>query len=122
MALFFGQKFVLCLINNEGYYYCYLDNILKSRIIQIMKTVLETETFKKQADKIWSESERLEFIVYLSANPGAGDVIPHADGARKIRWTVGGSGKRGGVRVIYFNLDADVICLVAIYKKTKKRT
>ena len=48
-----------------------------------MKTVLETETFKKQADKIWSESERLEFIVYLSANPGAGDVIPHADGARK---------------------------------------
>jgi hypothetical protein len=26
----------------------------------------------------------------------AGDVIPHADGARKIRWTVGGSGKRGG--------------------------
>ena len=24
-----------------------------------MKTVLETETFKKQADKIWSESERL---------------------------------------------------------------
>ena len=45
-----------------------------------MKTVLETEIFKKQADKIWSESERLEFIVYLSANPGAGDVIPHADG------------------------------------------
>lgn len=45
-----------------------------------MKTVLETEIFKKQADKIWPESERLEFIVYLSANPGAGDVIPHADG------------------------------------------
>jgi len=85
-----------------------------------MNTVLETETFKKQADKIWSESERLEFIVYLSANPCAGDVIPHADGARKIRWTLGGSGKRGGVRVIYFNLDADVICLVAIYKKTEK--
>ena len=120
MALFFGQKFVLCLINNEGY--CYFDNILKSRIVQIIKTVLETETFKKQAVKIWSESERLEFIVYLSANPGAGDVIPHAEGARKIRWTVSGSGKHGGVRVIYFNLDADVICLVAIYKKTKKRT
>ena len=96
MALFFSQKFVLCLRNNEGYYNCYLDNILKSRIIQIIKTVLETETFNKQADKIWSESERLEFIVYLSANPGA------------------------GVRVIYFNLDADVICLVAIYKKTEK--
>ena len=85
-----------------------------------MKAVLETETFKKQADKIWSESERLEFIVYLSENPGAGDVIPHADGARKIRWTLGGSGKRGGVRVIYFNLDADVICLIAIDKKTEK--
>jgi len=26
-----------------------------------MKTIIETATFKKQADKIWSEDERLEF-------------------------------------------------------------
>ena len=38
----------------------------------------------------------------------------------KIRWTIGNSGKSGGVRVIYFNLDADILCLVAIYKKAEK--
>lgn len=97
-----------------------LDNIRDTRIIKRMKTVRETETFKKQADKIWSEDERLEFVAYISANPDAGDVIPHADGARKIRWMVGNSGKRGGVRVIYFNLDTDILCLVAIYKKSEK--
>ena len=59
-------------------------------------------------------------ISYISSNPLAGDVIPKAEGARKIRWTVKGSGKRGGTRVIYFNLDKDIICLVAIYKKTDK--
>lgn len=85
-----------------------------------MKTVLETDTFKKQVDKIWSEEERLTFISYISANPNAGDVIPNADGARKIRWSAENKGKRGGSRVIYFNLDADILCLVAIYKKAAK--
>jgi len=82
-----------------------------------MKTVRETETFKRQADKIWSEEERLEFISYLASNPIVGDVIPKAEGARKVRWTVKGSGKSGGVRVIYFTVDTDMLCLVAIYKK-----
>ncbi len=85
-----------------------------------MKTVYETDTFKKQADKIWSEDERLTFITYISDNPNAGDVIPNAEGARKIRWTIHGKGKRGGVRVIYFNVNTDLLCLVAIYKKTER--
>jgi hypothetical protein len=85
-----------------------------------MKTVVETPTFKKQVDKIWSEEERLNFVSYISAHPAAGDVIPNAEGARKIRWTVQGSGKRGGVRVIYFNVSMDVLCLIAIYKKAEK--
>jgi hypothetical protein len=85
-----------------------------------MKTVRETETFKKQADKTWSADERLEFAAYIAANPAAGDVIPGAHGARKIRWSVGDQGKRGGVRVIYFNLNADMICLVALYKKADR--
>jgi hypothetical protein len=46
-------------------------------------------------------------------------VIPGADGARKVRWTVSGSGKRGGVRVIYFNLsEQGLIYLITIYQKT----
>lgn len=85
-----------------------------------MKTVQETPTFKKQADAIWTEAERLDFISHIAANPEAGDVIPDAEGARKIRWSVKGTGKRGGVRVIYFNIDSDLLCLIAIYKKANK--
>lgn len=57
----------------------------------------------------------------LNLNPTAGDVIPNADGARKVRWTVKGTGKRGGVRVVYFNQDAEgLIYLIAIYQKSDK--
>lgn len=86
-----------------------------------MRTVIETPTFQKQAEKIWTEDERLEFIDWIAANPLSGDVIPGADGARKVRWTRSGSGKSGGVRVIYFNLsEEDVVLLVAVYAKAKQ--
>lgn len=85
-----------------------------------MKTVIETSTFQKQVDKIWSEDERFSFITYISANPESGDVIPGTDGARKILWSVKGKGKRGGVRVIYFNTDETRLYLIAIYQKSRK--
>jgi hypothetical protein len=86
-----------------------------------MRTVVETPTFQRQASEIWSEDERLDFITWISKNPLAGDVIPGAEGARKIRWSLESRGKRGGVRVIYFNLSAQgVVYLVAIYKKSER--
>ncbi|MFY9259783.1 MAG: hypothetical protein WAO71_04660 [Gallionella sp.] len=78
-------------------------------------------TFQKQADKIWSESERLAFIDWIAVNALAGDVIPGADGARKVRWGRAGSGKRGGVRVVYFNLtEQGVVVLVLLYAKSEQ--
>jgi len=86
-----------------------------------MFTVIETPTFQKQAAKVWSVSERHAFIDWIAAHPEAGDVIPGADGARKVRWTVQGKGKRGGARVIYFNLTEDeLVLLVAVYAKSDK--
>jgi len=83
-----------------------------------MYTVIETPSFQKQAEKIWIEPERIEFINWIAENALAGDVIPGAQGARKVRWSVGGRGKRGGVRVVYFNLtEQGVLLLVIIYTK-----
>lgn len=83
-----------------------------------MRTVIETPTFQKQAEKIWSEDERLAFIDWIARNPLAGDVIPGADGARKVRWSIAGTGKRGGVRVIYFNLtEQGTLVLITLYQK-----
>ena len=86
-----------------------------------MFTVIETPTFQKQVAKVWTEAERLEFIAWIAANPTAGDVIPGADGARKVRWAVQGKGKRGGARVVYFDLsDDELVLLVAVYAKADK--
>lgn len=41
-----------------------------------MRTVIETPTFQKQTEKLWSEDERLAFIDWIAANPLAGDMLP----------------------------------------------
>jgi len=38
----------------------------------------------------------------LIRRPAAGNLIPGSGGLRKIRWSLKGHGKRGGVRVIYY--------------------
>ena len=86
-----------------------------------MYTFAETATFIADADKLWSETERLEFFTWLSSNPEAGDVIPESGGCRKVRWSRAGTGKRGGVRVIYFTrLLSSEIWLLLIYAKSAR--
>ncbi|CDW92502.1 MULTISPECIES: hypothetical protein [Thiomonas] len=84
-----------------------------------MRTVIETPTFQKQANRIWADEERLQFITCIAEHADAGDVIPGADGARKVRCKRAGSDKSGGVRVIYLNLtDEEAVLLVALCAKT----
>lgn len=83
-----------------------------------MYTVVETPLFSADARDIWSEDERGEFCAWLAGSPLAGDPIPGSGGCRKVRWARAGTGKRGGVRVIYFNrLASGVIYLLVIYAK-----
>ncbi|WP_400767255.1 DNA-binding protein [Methylosinus sporium] len=61
----------------------------------------------------------MAFIAFISSNPNAGDVVPGSGGLRKIRWGSIGRGKRGGVRVIYFNRLTDgEIWLLLVYPKS----
>lgn len=86
-----------------------------------VRSVIETPIFQKQAEKLWTEDERLAFIDWIAINPLAGDVIPGADGARKVRWSRAGSGKSSGARVIYFNLnEQEVVLLIAAYAKADR--
>lgn len=86
-----------------------------------MYTIAETPTFLADADELWTEAERMEFFVWLAANPEAGDVIPESGGCRKVRWSRAGTGKRGGVRVIYFTrLSSGEIWLLLVYPKSMR--
>src|SRR5206468_5626056 len=69
-------------------------------------TVAETPLFVRQAAEVWDEVGREAFVEFIARNPEAGDVIPETNGVRKVRWIRGGTGKRGGVRVIYFYHNA----------------
>jgi hypothetical protein len=82
--------------------------------------VAETALFQRQASAIWSEAEYTEFVNYIAHNPEAGDVIPDTGGVRKVRWGRQGSGKRGGVRVIYFYYRTDTpLYLLMLYAKAR---
>ena len=83
-----------------------------------MLTIIETPSFTKLWPDYWSEDERGEFVAWLAAHPQAGDVIPGSGGCRKVRWGRQSGGKRGGVRVIYYNQLADGrIWLLLMYTK-----
>jgi hypothetical protein len=85
-----------------------------------MLTIIETPIFQRMVEGVWNASEREAFIVFISDNPLSGDVIPGAEGLRKVRWTRAGMGKSGGARVIYYTrLPQGDLVLIAVYAKAK---
>lgn len=88
-----------------------------------MYTIVETEAFRVQVDALWGMEERMAFFTHIALNPLDGDLIPGSGGLRKVRWSMAGRGKRGGSRVIYFNLlDDGVMVMLAIYAKSDKES
>lgn len=84
-------------------------------------TIAEMAQARKDLDAILSESERDQLIDWLAMSPDAGDIIPGTNGVRKVRWSYGGKGKRGGLRIIYYFRDLNMpIYLIAVYKKNEK--
>ena len=84
-------------------------------------TLAETAVFMRQAGALWTDDERFEFVDFIARNPEAGDLIPATGGVRKVRWGRQGSGKRGGVRIIYFYHDpAMPLYLLMIYAKARR--
>lgn len=81
-------------------------------------TVAETQLFIRQAENVWTEEEHSDFVDYIADNPESGDLIPETGGVRKVRWGRQGSGKRGGVRVIYFYYNTEApLYLLMVYAK-----
>ncbi|AVO48871.1 transcriptional regulator [Melaminivora suipulveris] len=81
-------------------------------------TVVESPIFTRHWPDYWSEEEHGEFMAFIASRPDAGDVVPGSGGCRKVRWSGGGKGKRGGVRVIYTTRLANgVVVALVIYGK-----
>ena len=87
-----------------------------------MNTIIETAIFSAKASKVWTREEYDDFVTYIANNPNAGKVVSGSGGVRKIRWARAGAGKRGGVRVIYFNSYRQQIWLLTMYAKNERKT
>jgi hypothetical protein len=84
-------------------------------------TVLQLPKFKAEAAELIGADGIEAVAQYLIDHPDAGDVIPAAGGARKLRWAAKGKGKRGGARVVYlYVVIAARICLIRCYSKNMR--
>jgi hypothetical protein len=78
-----------------------------------------TPLFTKQVHDYLTDDEYGAFQEHLAANPDMGDVVRGSGGVRKVRWCRQGTGKSGGVRVLYFaRTEAGEIWLLLIYAKS----
>jgi mRNA-degrading endonuclease RelE of RelBE toxin-antitoxin system len=79
---------------------------------------VETRVFSRQRQEHLEEEQFRALQDHLLENPWAGARIPGTGGLRKLRWATQRRGKRGGVRVIYFFVEArSVILLLLMYPK-----
>ena len=84
-------------------------------------SVLRLAIFSRRAKKLFTEAEIEALAAYLSQFPEKGDVIPGTNRLRKLRWSVGNRGKRGGSRVIYYyHVSENVILLLSAYAKNRQ--
>lgn len=82
---------------------------------------IETPIFTKLVTDLIPDDEYRKIQLALVLRPEAGKKIPGSGGLRKIRWRSSGSGKRGGLRLIYFwDVEEDIIYMLLIYKKSKQ--
>ena len=67
-----------------------------------------------------TDDEYREFQNYLIETPDTGDVVQNTGGIRKVRWKLKGSGKRSGLRIIYYwHVRDSHIYLLFIYQKNE---
>ncbi|MYC12763.1 MAG: addiction module toxin RelE [Gemmatimonadetes bacterium] len=86
-----------------------------------MHTVVELPEYMRQAKRLLSENDGQELINYLAEYPQAGIIMRGTGGIRKLRWSRTGTGKRGGVRVIYYYHNEQIpIYLLTLYSKGVK--
>jgi len=84
---------------------------------------IETSNFTKLLPKYLTDEEYRAFQTYLLVRPEAGDIVRGSGGVRKVRWASAGSGKSGGVRVIYyFKRSQHQIWMLTLYQKSEQAT
>jgi mRNA-degrading endonuclease RelE of RelBE toxin-antitoxin system len=82
---------------------------------------VETPVFTAALRQHLSDESYRQLQIALMLRPEQGPVIRGSGGLRKVRWATPGSGKRGGLRVIYFWMQAEhIIYMLFVYSKSEQ--
>ena len=87
----------------------------------MMITVVELPEFRRRIETLLREDEQEKLILYLSQQPKSGVIMQGTGGIRKLRWARSGTGKSGGIRVIYFFYNENIpLFLLTAFAKNEK--
>ena len=106
-----------------GHYLDFKNNLtnvpFKGTLINMI--FIETSLFTNLIPEYFDDDDDYtELQLFLVKQPKAGAVIPGAGGLRKLRWSSGNKGKRGGLRIIYyFKISEDQIYLMTVFSKNE---
>ena len=82
---------------------------------------IETASFTKQVEDSLEDEDYGEFQRHLAMYPDAGPVVKGGGGVRKVRWALPGTGKSGGIRVMYYwRSHEHRIYLLYLFKKGER--
>ena len=89
--------------------------------LQRVFVFIESAAFDRTRPHYLEDDEYGELQQFMMRNPEAGAVIPASGGVRKLRWRREGSGKRGGLRVIYYvRHEPNQFWMLMLYAKAKQ--
>jgi hypothetical protein len=82
---------------------------------------IETSVFTRRVTKLLSDDAYRSLQLALLLRPDQGSVIRGTGGLRKLRWNLAGTGKRGGLRLLYFwDKLEDTIYFLFLYTKSDR--
>jgi mRNA-degrading endonuclease RelE of RelBE toxin-antitoxin system len=83
--------------------------------------IVETSVFTKRLQTLLPDEDYRRLQNEIIMNPGKGKIIGGSGGLRKIRWSISGKGKSGGVRIIYYwAKPKGIILMLLIYSKNEQ--
>lgn len=83
---------------------------------------IESSIFERVLPAYLDDDEYSDLQQFLMQSPEAGELVPGSGGVRKVRWSRPATGKRGGLRIIYFiRYRPNEFWMLTLYAKAKRK-